>query len=63
MIFTFSSKGKCPNCGHEEFTSPSDPTVDAPVKCAGCGNTTTVSHTIRTYEAAQLNPERFPKKD
>jgi predicted nucleic-acid-binding Zn-ribbon protein len=53
VAFTFTSNGRCPDCGHGEFESQSNPYDMAPVKCLKCGRTTTVKRAIAAYEARQ----------
>jgi hypothetical protein len=52
MTFTFTSNGKCPNCGHQHFTSPSNPTEDAQITCLRCNKDTTVRKAISTFTEA-----------
>jgi len=62
MIFTFTSNGQCSECSNKEFTSPSNPSEDAPITCLHCGNVTTVKKAIATFKAAEFAPKRFPER-
>jgi len=61
MPFTFNVTGKCPQCGGEQFTSPSNPDAHAPVTCIECDNVTTVKRALDTFKAFQSAPETFPQ--
>jgi hypothetical protein len=53
MTFTFTSDGKCPNCGYQHFTSASNPTEDAPITCLRCKGVTTVKKAMSTFTEAE----------
>jgi hypothetical protein len=63
MTFTFTSNGQCPECGHHEFTSPSNPTEYAPITCLGCDCVTTVKKAVDTFRAAEFVPKHFPERN
>jgi predicted nucleic-acid-binding Zn-ribbon protein len=57
MSFTFTSNGKCPKCGGDSFTSPSNPYDHAPITCLGCGHVTTVDKAVRAFNEAKIAPK------
>jgi len=61
MTFTFTSDGRCPNCGYQHFTSASNPTEDAPITCLRCKALTV--HTDRAHIGQDSPSITVPKKD
>ena len=46
--FLDAALAKCPHCGHEDFTGPSEPQLDHILTCTRCSQSFTLENAIST---------------